>query len=578
MTTNENIFRAVGVSRVSKVPILLLGNPGVGKTTSIELYAYRNGMAIESIHGNQVSNEEVSGFRVVSDEEKKTELYKPDWYVRIMDRHKKGIDTVLFLDEITTSPELVQASFLNIIFDRIVGSKENKLPEGCLVIAAGNYAQNLSSSSSMISPLLNRFCIVNLAIDESDLETFLSRYQQSMFDNGDGEEDQNKFSFGEKSWSPRLIEFLRREEDALTSNKKEGVDDNFIKSIFETKIKDTIIPLIRKRAGVSKSGSISIDLNIQNLRNQFSDSKEEPVYGFVTPRTLCYLVEISHAMYSLYGTEGISSDLFQNMVNGLVGISFNYPDSDKGRRYNPTQQQVGNLFFEAIRKGALELDKQSDKTLLNLENILRSYKKDMISLGTTKIKAGEDLSHISQESIVSITKSLVDLNKSPKHAASEIPISENVLKDFCLFTAKNISSCARGYTSLMKSKAEGDYESETIIDLVEKWNQQANLFLAAFDILSSTSRGYSSSAVNAVHQEGVVIFERTKKDLDTLIHAYCMSEVYKEIKKGNTQGEVALRESAQKYLFSLTNGEPIVLKDEITKRTDKYNASKNKSN
>lgn len=46
------------------------------------------------------------------------------------------IVNILFLDEISAAPQSVQAAAYQITLDRVVG--EHKLPDNCIVIAAGN--------------------------------------------------------------------------------------------------------------------------------------------------------------------------------------------------------------------------------------------------------------------------------------------------------------------------------------------------------------------------------------------------------------------------------------------------------
>ena len=67
-----------------------------------------------------------------------------------------GSDTVniLFLDELSAAPQSVQAAAYQICLDRTVG--EHKLPENCLVIAAGNRTTDQSIAYKMPKALCNR--------------------------------------------------------------------------------------------------------------------------------------------------------------------------------------------------------------------------------------------------------------------------------------------------------------------------------------------------------------------------------------------------------------------------------------
>lgn len=61
---------------------------------------------------------------------------------------------ILFLDEISAAPQSVQAAAYQITLDRVVG--EHKLPENCIVIAAGNRTTDKSVAFKMPKALANR--------------------------------------------------------------------------------------------------------------------------------------------------------------------------------------------------------------------------------------------------------------------------------------------------------------------------------------------------------------------------------------------------------------------------------------
>ena len=64
------------------------------------------------------------------------------------------IINILFLDEISAAPQSVQAAAYQITLDRVVG--EHKLPENCIVIAAGNRVTDKSVAFKMPKALANR--------------------------------------------------------------------------------------------------------------------------------------------------------------------------------------------------------------------------------------------------------------------------------------------------------------------------------------------------------------------------------------------------------------------------------------
>ena len=73
------------------------------------------------------------------------------------------IVNILFLDEISAAPQSVQAAAYQITLDRVVG--EHKLPDNCIIIAAGNRVTDKSVSFKMPKALANRLCHFEIQSD-----------------------------------------------------------------------------------------------------------------------------------------------------------------------------------------------------------------------------------------------------------------------------------------------------------------------------------------------------------------------------------------------------------------------------
>ena len=79
----------------------------------------------------------------------------------------EGIVNILFLDELSAAPQSVQAAAYQITLDRTVG--EHRLPENCIVIAAGNRVTDKSVAYNMPKALANRLCHIEI---QSDFESW----------------------------------------------------------------------------------------------------------------------------------------------------------------------------------------------------------------------------------------------------------------------------------------------------------------------------------------------------------------------------------------------------------------------
>ena len=75
----------------------------------------------------------------------------------------RDLVNILFLDEISAAPQSVQAAAYQITLDRVVG--EHRLPENCIVVAAGNRTTDKSVAFKMPKALANR--LMHLEIEGS---------------------------------------------------------------------------------------------------------------------------------------------------------------------------------------------------------------------------------------------------------------------------------------------------------------------------------------------------------------------------------------------------------------------------
>lgn len=72
---------------------------------------------------------------------------------------------ILFLDEISAAPQSVQAAAYQITLDRMVG--EHRLPDNCIVVAAGNRVTDRSVAYTMPKALANRLCHIDVVVDHT---------------------------------------------------------------------------------------------------------------------------------------------------------------------------------------------------------------------------------------------------------------------------------------------------------------------------------------------------------------------------------------------------------------------------
>jgi hypothetical protein len=283
------VFISLALGEYTKVPILLMGNPGIAKTTGVRLWAEMNKYKVTTLIGTQRVAEEILGYMVNDTGEKRLITYTPDWYDEIIENKKAGFKTLLFVDELSQAPDNVQGAMLQLIFDRRVGGRANYLPDDTLVVSAANYKGNIPPQCGIQAPTLNRFAIVN--VEPQDGIGLVSEFLQT-----EEERIANIPSFTYSEITPTI-------KDSLLKNLKSAMINLF--SLY------------------SKKDEQDLALDFKN--QAFSDifDRPGPVYNFITGRTISYLYRMMEGMIHLGIVRKENKSVVVNIFLGLAGLGTN---------------------------------------------------------------------------------------------------------------------------------------------------------------------------------------------------------------------------------------------------------------
>jgi len=138
--------------------ILFRGAPGVGKSSIVRAAADNLKIGFVDVRLAQMERVDVCGLPSVHDGI--TEWNVPSFWPR--DPKSSGI---IFFDEITSAPADVQVAAYSIILDRRIPNSNYKLPDGWLIVAAGNRASDRAVVKTMSSALANRFVHFEIEAD-----------------------------------------------------------------------------------------------------------------------------------------------------------------------------------------------------------------------------------------------------------------------------------------------------------------------------------------------------------------------------------------------------------------------------
>lgn len=154
ITVTQNDLFEILLNVAPVRPVFIWGAPGIGKSALVEKFAEEVGLPCVSLLGSQLAPEDIIGIPQIKGET--SEFLPPKMIAR-----KEPY--VLFLDELNACSQEVQKAFYSLIHERRIG--EYHLPEGSVVIGAGNRAQDSAIVKTMSSALINRMFHVQMKAD-----------------------------------------------------------------------------------------------------------------------------------------------------------------------------------------------------------------------------------------------------------------------------------------------------------------------------------------------------------------------------------------------------------------------------
>lgn len=138
-------------------PVFIWGQPGIGKSAIVQQFADQLGIPCVSLLGSQLAPEDLIGVPQIMGD---TSRFCPPRSIARAEPY------CLFLDELNACSHEVQKAFYSLIHERRIG--EYILPQGSIVIGAGNRAQDSAIVRPMSSALLNRMVHVHLKASHRD--------------------------------------------------------------------------------------------------------------------------------------------------------------------------------------------------------------------------------------------------------------------------------------------------------------------------------------------------------------------------------------------------------------------------
>lgn len=150
-------FAALRALVSTRQPVFIWGGPGIGKSSIVAQLATALTLSLRDIRALLLDPVDLRGLPYLENGRSKWAI--PDF----LPREGEGI---LFLDELNAAPGMVQAAFYQLVLDRKLG--EYTLPDGWVIIAAGNRDGERAHTTRMPTPLRNRFVHLDFEVDSQE--------------------------------------------------------------------------------------------------------------------------------------------------------------------------------------------------------------------------------------------------------------------------------------------------------------------------------------------------------------------------------------------------------------------------
>lgn len=158
--TPRELSEAIKVSIRSRVPLMIWGAPGIGKSQIMRQVADEEGFELRDVRATLIDPIDLRGIpHAVKHGSSYRTHYAPPAFLPNGD--DKPI--MLFVDELPNATQSVQSSLYQLFLDRALG--EYTMPDSTIMCAAGNREGDKGATHKMPLPLANRFCHLELVVD-----------------------------------------------------------------------------------------------------------------------------------------------------------------------------------------------------------------------------------------------------------------------------------------------------------------------------------------------------------------------------------------------------------------------------
>lgn len=237
----------------ARVPSMMIGAPGTGKSAVIRALGERLGYRVIILVGSQMDSTDFAGMpqgRQLGETKSGEKIYgtinlSPIWQVRILKERK----VILFLDEYSNTPPAIRAGFLTLIQDRVFPNGQT-VPDETVIVGGMNPPDEAADGFQMDLPTKNRF--FHIAWNPPFEEWF-----EGMVNNWG-----KKTSPEELMWKQKIVRFLRDNQHYVHEQPDDddpGQTNVFARTASEKEVNASAWPSRRSWDNVSKALAVASD-------------------------------------------------------------------------------------------------------------------------------------------------------------------------------------------------------------------------------------------------------------------------------------------------------------------------------
>lgn len=164
--TAEDMIR---IASLGNKCVLLIGDPGVGKTSIIRKVGAELDMEVHELLGSTLDPTDVGGLPVKHTDDLGRAVVERVPLKAIRDACDKPV--ILFLDELASAPAAVQAAFLRLILDRVAG--DMRLHPDTIVMAATNPPEQTPGGFDLTAPIMGRVAVAKFRPEEDEVIDYI---------------------------------------------------------------------------------------------------------------------------------------------------------------------------------------------------------------------------------------------------------------------------------------------------------------------------------------------------------------------------------------------------------------------